>query len=56
MSNNPRWKVTSTSAKAGQSVEFVNALAALKFWEDLCGMYPNDIHTLWQDGKIIKHN
>lgn len=52
----PRWKVTSTGAVAGQEVKFTSPHAAEKFWADLVEMYPSQVHTLWEDGKIIKHN
>ena len=51
-----RWKVTSTSAQAGQDVTFRNLTKAYEFWVMLCGMYPKSIHTLWEDGKIIQSN
>lgn len=48
------WKVTSTGAS--NEVEFTAPAPAEKFWQDLVSMYPNQIHTIWHNGKIIKHN
>jgi hypothetical protein len=48
------WRVTSTGAV--NAVEFTNPNAAEKFWQDLVEMYPNQVHSLWRDGKLIKHN
>lgn len=48
------WKVTSSNAS--NEVEFTAPAPAEKFWADLVSMYPEQIHTIWHNGKVIKHN
>lgn len=50
------WKVTSTGESIGQEAAFTNPREAEKFWADLCDMYPEEIHSLWLNDRLIKHN